>query len=682
MMTYENLTAEQQEAVRKDAEERYHSYVFLRQSGKQHTNLKTDLQNDFTTGDNRYPKTRQGTLHHLDKYTKTIVSQATQSEGAAFAQKGGKGGKKGGQGGQGNKDVPFDVEFWKNKKCYNCDEEGHPAWSCKKNKKNDDDKSLASNASVKKMTKEFKDMKKAFSTVHTQLEQLNEAASDISDSDHEESSHFQFEQGFQFGQLHDQLEPKIRRNPFKKAKKAEVKKTRLDEQFEPKIRNLFKQTEAKKIQLNLREVILLDSQSTMDLVCNEKLVDQTFRSRGSMRLRSNGGTMVVNHKATVPGYHKKVWFSKKAITNIIALSNLIEQYRVTYDSDEGLVFVVHRESEGKPNMEFRMHESGLHYYDPREHQHIAFVTTVSGNMEGFTKREIRDAEIARTLYTTLIYPSWTDYRWAVRGNQIKNCPITVQDVDVAFKIWGKNIQALKGKTTRTKPEVVARDLVKVPTKLLNLHKEVFLTADIFFVNKIPFFLTLSRKICFTAVNHLANRKVPEIFKAFKEIYQFYLQRGFRITAIHVDGEFEPLKPLIESLPGGPIVNLAASNEHVPEIERRIRVVKERTRAVRHGLPFKRIPKLLTIYIVFNVVKMVNYFPTKGGVSDTLSPKTIVTGEILDYKKHLRMPIGQYCQVHEEETPAKQPGRPNQRSYLPRTQRQPSGWIQVHGPEHR
>jgi hypothetical protein len=54
--------------------------------------------------------------------------------------------------------------------------------------------------------------------------------------------------------------------------------------------------------------------------------------------------------------------------------------------------------------------------------------------------------------------------------------------------------------------------------------------------------------------------------AFKEIYQYYLQRGFHITTVHVDGEFAPLKVLIESLPGGPMVNLASPNEHVPEIE--------------------------------------------------------------------------------------------------------------------
>jgi hypothetical protein len=42
--------------------------------------------------------------------------------------------------------------------------------------------------------------------------------------------------------------------------------------------------------------------------------------------------------------------------------------------------------------------------------------------------------------------------------------------------------------------------------------------------------------------------------------------GLCITMVHADGEFAPLKILIESLPGGPQVNLANPNEHVPEIK--------------------------------------------------------------------------------------------------------------------
>jgi hypothetical protein len=99
-----------------------------------------------------------------------------------------------------------------------------------------------------------------------------------------------------------------------------------------------------------------------------------------------------------------------------------------------------------------------------------------------------------------------------------------------------------------------------------------------------------------------------------------------------------------------MVNLASANENEPEIERRIQVVKERCRATRHSLPFEIIPTLMTIHIVLNVVKLLVFFSTKGGVSDTLSLMTIMSGKNLDFKKHLSLQIGQYFQVHEEETP--------------------------------
>jgi hypothetical protein len=127
-------------------------------------------------------------------------------------------------------------------------------------------------------------------------------------------------------------------------------------------------------------------------------------------------------------------------------------------------------------------------------------------------------EVAWSLYSKLNYPSWKDFKWIIQGNQIKDCPLTVDHVDTALKIWGKNVAVLKGKTTWTKPDPVAKDFVKVPLELLKLHKEVYITADLFFVNKIPFFLILSCKICFTAINHLMDRTVQQIFKAFKEIY--------------------------------------------------------------------------------------------------------------------------------------------------------------------
>jgi hypothetical protein len=65
-----------------------------------------------------------------------------------------------------------------------------------------------------------------------------------------------------------------------------------------------------------------------------------------------------------------------------------------------------------------------------------------------------------------------DFKWVIQSKEIKDFPIIVQDIDVALKIWGKNIAALKGKTTQSKLIPVARDYVKVPMELMKLHKEV------------------------------------------------------------------------------------------------------------------------------------------------------------------------------------------------------------------
>ena len=647
---YKDLPPAKQQEIMERAEERYISYVFLRQSGKQHHKLKTNLSDAFTTGEDGFPQNRQEVLHLLDKYSKaTVLNTPTGSEGLAFAQKGGKT--------PGNSNSNKD--YWKDKECYNCGKKGHPANKCpdskkgSKNSKHGDDASRSSKSSktskaksITKLHKEMKGVKKSFTTIQSKIEELEkEDDSDLTDSDDEsgEDSHFQYgrdehSHGFQMLQFEHQITGVVPEEGMM-----------FQQTFEDRNQDvLFKQNHGKKVNLDLRNIILLDSQSTMDLFCNPQLVTKITKASTKMRLKSNGGTMNVHHKACIEGYKTDVWFSKDAITNIIALKNLKQQYRVTYDSRDSK-FIVHRGTENKPDMEFKEHESGLHYFDPSDLD-LIFVMTVSGNKKGFTKREIEGAERARALYINLVYPSKKDFRWMVKGNQIMDCPVTAHDVDVAKQIWGKNVHGLQGKSTREKPIHVAADFVKVPRELMRLHKDVTLTADIFFVSKVPFFLTLSRKICFTTVENLADRKVQTIFDAYKVVHELYLKRGFRITALHVDGEFAPLQALIHAMPGGPRVNLTSANEHVPEIERRTRVVKERTRSVRHSLPFNRIPRIMVIYMVYLVVKLLNHFPVKGGISDTISPKTIMSGETLHYKKDFSLQFGQYCQVREEDTP--------------------------------
>jgi hypothetical protein len=105
----------------------------------------------------------------------------------------------------------------------------------------------------------------------------------LSDSEsEEEDAHFQFDNGFQFTQM-------------------KVKQMAIE--FKPRIAKLFKQTHGTRIKLDLKKVILLESQSTMDLICDPALVESTFKSSHNMQLKSNGGTMEVKKQAIMPGYH-------------------------------------------------------------------------------------------------------------------------------------------------------------------------------------------------------------------------------------------------------------------------------------------------------------------------------------------------------------------------------------------
>ena len=61
-------------------------------------------------------------------------------------------------------------------------------------------------------------------------------------------------------------------------------------------------------------------------------------------------------------------------------------------------------------------------------------------------------------------------------------------------------------------------------------------------------------------------------------------------------------------------------------------------------------RIFLIHLVFQSTKMLNHFPVKVGISDTISPTTTMIGESLHYKQHLNIQIGQYFQLHVEDTP--------------------------------
>ncbi len=220
-------------------------------------------------------------------------------------------------------------------------------------------------------------------------------------------------------------------------------------------------------------------------------------------MTSNGGGLRITEKCKIPGYKYKVWYSKKAITSIICLKNLIKCYRMTYDSKVDTTFVVHRSAYGLPDLLFEMHPCGLHVCYPKKMGWFGFVQTVHDNMKLFSKQQIAEAIKARELCEKLIFPSTSDLRAIVSAGGVPGSDVTIDDVKAAEVIWSWSVLKKKRNTVQQNGKRVMQSIVKVPTELINFHQDVELAIDCFFVNKHVILTTFSTKICFTTITHLS-----------------------------------------------------------------------------------------------------------------------------------------------------------------------------------
>ena len=136
-------------------------------------------------------------------------------------------------------------------------------------------------------------------------------------------------------------------------------------------------------------------------------------------------------------------------------------------------------------------------------------------------------------------------------------------------------------------------------------------------------------------------------KEIQAILRLYADRGFQVRALHVDHEFACIRNDVSPVH----LDVVAPDSHVGEIERSVRTVKERLRSTVHGLPFKRLPKLMIVHMVADAVRCLNLFPAHNGVSSSLSPLSIVTGVPPPDYASLRLEFGSYVQLFQDHSPS-------------------------------
>ena len=165
------------------------------------------------------------------------------------------------------------------------------------------------------------------------------------------------------------------------------------------------------------------------------------------------------------------------------------------------------------------------------------------------------------------------------------------------------------------------DYVAVPHAIFEENRNVTLSVDVMFVNRIPFLTLISRNIKFTTAETLHNRTTSQLVQCVTNVKAPYTKRGFNVTTSLMDRDFVPMRTALLNM--GVLMNTASTSEHVPGIKRQHRVVKERSRACRHSLPFNMIPKIMITEMIYKCVLWINAFPPKGGVSASISPRKLL-----------------------------------------------------------
>ena len=231
-----------------------------------------------------------------------------------------------------------------------------------------------------------------------------------------------------------------------------------------------------------KEWVLLDSQSTFSVFNNDNLVVDIQPSPESLFAITNGGNQTTHEIATIPNLGQ-VWFNRESVANILSLAQVRRTCRVTMDTGSSSTITVHKVDGSK--FVFTESKDGLYIYDtgisPSPHVGCVFVQSVEDNKAMFTNREIENADRARSLYRALGRPSQQQFEDVLQKNLIMNCPVTVEDARRSVLIYGPDIPALKGKTTKGKPAPHVPDYSArpVPPPILEHHPSVTLCIDFF-----------------------------------------------------------------------------------------------------------------------------------------------------------------------------------------------------------
>jgi len=181
-----------------------------------------------------------------------------------------------------------------------------------------------------------------------------------------------------------------------------------------------------------------------------------------------------------------MYYNQDSLANIIAMKDMaaIPSVQITMDSSIEEAIIV--EVKGVI-FKFKDCNDGLYDYNTdtiKTNKSLAaysFLETVQSNKKFFTQQEIEAADEARLLQQRIGWPSTSYFKGVVSKKLIKNCNITVDDINRADIIYGPPVPLLQGKMIRKKPDGCKIKRIPLPLPVHKYHQDLELYIDVFLI---------------------------------------------------------------------------------------------------------------------------------------------------------------------------------------------------------
>ena len=168
----------------------------------------------------------------------------------------------------------------------------------------------------------------------------------------------------------------------------------------------------------------------------------------------------------------------------------------------------------------------------------------------------------------------------VRGHMLLDCDITTREITGAKTIFGPALDAVRGKTTWRSPMPARAHYVSVPCLIRERNCDLDISAYLFFIDGLGFLVTRSRRLHFVTAEVLADQFTCTMSAAMTQVVNLCKCFGFNINTCFADGQFAALGQTV----GGLHFDTSGHKEHLGNVERVIRVIKERVRLIRSSIP--------------------------------------------------------------------------------------------------